>query len=48
MVVALDDLDYEVGDVMLSNWDSIMKLKKMNSKTFVNLKKHFQFHYGKL
>jgi hypothetical protein len=36
MVVALDDLDYEVRDVMLSIWHFVVQLKKMSSKAFVN------------
>jgi len=36
MVVALDGLDYEVRDVILSIWHSIVQLKKPSSKAFVN------------
>jgi hypothetical protein len=39
IVVTLDDLEYEVKDIILSTWHSIVQLKKVNSKTFINSKK---------
>ncbi len=43
MVVALDDLDYEVRDVMLNIWHSIVQLKKVSSKSFVIKTNMFNF-----
>jgi hypothetical protein len=43
MIVAPDDLDYEVRDVMLNIWHSIVQLKKVSSKAFVIKKNMFNF-----
>jgi len=39
IVVTLDDLEYEVKDIILSTWHSIVQLKMVSSKTFINSKK---------